>query len=280
MRGDVRPMKRNDVPSAMELSVGANWNQTSEDWYRVMQLSSGGCRCIEDGGRIVATASLLPYGTQLAWIGMVLTRSEYRRQGLARQLMEDVLATADRSGIRTLKLDATDQGRPLYESLGFVVEEAVERWGFEGDGSGTAQVKSGHGRDRLSNLSNDLIAQDLAAFGVDRGKLLETLLATSRCSASERGYVLSRPGRVARYVGPCIASTEEQARRLIEAHLEAEDNDQCQWYWDLLPANGGAVSSATKLGFTKCRSLWRMRRGEAIENNDAMVYAIAGFELG
>ena len=44
--------------------------------------------------------------------------------------------------------------------------------------------------------------------------------------------------------------------------------------------NPEAVRCATELGFTRRRVLWRMRRGEAIKNNDAMVYAIAGFELG
>src|SRR5271163_3494270 len=96
MTSAVRTMKPSDVLSAMELSTFANWNQTPADWYRIMQLSAEGCRCIEDVGRIVATATLLPYGTHLAWIGMVLTRPEYRRQGLARWLMEDAIASAER----------------------------------------------------------------------------------------------------------------------------------------------------------------------------------------
>ena len=41
-----------------------------------------------------------------------------------------------------------------------------------------------------------------------------------------------------------------------------------------------AVRCAEEFGFTRRRVLWRMRRGEMMENNDAMVYAIAGFELG
>ena len=280
MVGTVRTMKPDDVASAMELSIAANWNQTPEDWYRIMQLSPGGCRCIEDGGKIVASASLLPFGMQLAWIGMVLTRPEYRRQGLARQLMEDAMATAERSSIRTLKLDATDEGRPLYESLGFVVEEVVERWGRDSGEFLAAQEKPDLGGDDSSNVCAALLAQDRAAVGVDRGELLEALSAAGRCNASENGYALSRPGRVARYVGPCVANSEEEARRLVAAHLDVEARDHCHWYWDLLPANPGAVRVATRFGFTCRRSLWRMRRGESIKNNDAMVYAIAGFELG
>lgn len=280
MLGVVRTMSPDDVASAMELSSAANWNQTPEDWERVMQLSLGSCRCIDDDGRIVATASLLPYGAQLAWIGMVLTRPEYRRQGFARQLMEDAMATAERSGIRTLKLDATDEGRPLYESLGFVIEEKVERWGRGVGESLAAQGESGPDGDSSNKLSDSLITLDLAAFGVDRRGLLEALSGAGQRSVSESGFVFSRPGRVARYLGPCVAGTEKEGRRLIAVHIEAEASSQCPWYWDLLPANVGSVSCATELGFTRRRGLWRMRRGEAIRNNDAMVYAIAGFELG
>lgn len=286
MLSAVRTMKPSDVPSAMELSTVANWNQTPEDWHRVMQLFAEGCRCIEENGRIVATASLLPYGTQLAWIGMVLTRPEYRRQGLARRLMEDAITAAERSGIRTLKLDATDEGCPLYESLGFIVEETVERWGRDSGECAATKGTAGAGKERSCNaqISGDLFALDVEAFGAERKALLESLSAAGRCSSvTENGYVLSRRGRVAQYLGPCIADSGTDARQLIAAHLEAEESEgekPHNWYWDLLPANPEAIRCATEFGFTRRRVLWRMRRGEAIENNDAMVYAIAGFELG
>jgi GNAT superfamily N-acetyltransferase len=261
---------------------------------RIIQLSSEGCRCIENDGKIVATATLLPYGMRLAWIGMVLTRPEYRRQGLARRLMEDAIVAAERRGIHTLKLDATDEGRPLYEDLGFVVEKTVERWGR--DGGELIPVKADVRHDDVArqdhsqglHISDELFAWDTEAFGVSRKQLLEMLSDSGSCNATSDGYVLSRPGRTARYLGPCVTSSEADARLLIATHLqipentggECESSKSCNWYWDLLPANPEAVCCAENLGFTRRRVLWRMRRGEMMENNDAMVYAIAGFELG
>jgi GNAT superfamily N-acetyltransferase len=286
----VRTMNPSDVPSAMELSIAANWNQTPDDWHRIMQLSAEGCRCIEDAGRVVATATLLPYGTHLAWIGMVLTRSEYRRQGLAKWLMEDAIASAERCGIRTLKLDATNEGRLLYEGLGFVVEQTVERWGRDGGEFVAAkrEVGSNKGCCYGTQISNEMFSQDAKAFGVTRKQLLEMLSASGRCNTTGNGYILSRPGRRARHLGPCVATSEAEARKLIAVRLEnltrsgeeQEDSELSSWYWDLLPVNEEAVHCAVEFGFTRRRTLWRMRRGEAIKNNDAMVYAIAGFELG
>jgi GNAT superfamily N-acetyltransferase len=281
----MRNLTTGDVPSAMELSVAANWNQTPEDWCRIMQLPTTACRCIEDAGKIVATATLLPYGTHLAWIGMVLTRPEYRRQGLARRLMEEVIAIAERRGIHTLKLDATDDGRPLYESLGFVVEKIVERWGRDGGDQPGAQQNpvTTKGHAPSLQLSDELFSFDAEAFGVSRRGLLETLSASGKGNATAGGYVFSRHGRTARYLGPCVAGSELEAEHLIGAHLEekeSEDSKSLNWYWDLLPANAASIRCARKFGFTRRRTLWRMRRGQMMENNDAMVYAIAGFELG
>ena len=278
MLSAVRTMTPGDVSSAMELSAIANWNQTTDDWRRVMQLYPEGCRCIEDAGTVVATASLLPYGKRLAWIGMVLTRPQYRRRGLAKLLMEDAIASAERIGIRTLKLDATDEGQPLYESLGFVVEQTVERWGREGVAANEAKEESATEDDlRSALISGDLLHRDAESFGAGREKLLESLRASGRCTVTPNGYVLSRPGRVAQYLGPCMVDSEAAARQLIAEHLQGHS---CNWYWDLLPANSGAVRCAEELGFTRRRALQRMRRGEKIDTNDDRIYAIAGFELG
>ena len=279
MLSAVRTLTPNDIPSAMELSAIANWNQTPEDWLRVMHLYSEGCRCIEEAGSIVATASLLPYGKRLAWIGMVLTRPEYRRRGLAKLLMEDAIASAERSGIRTLKLDATAEGQPLYESLGFVVEQIVERWGRESTATSEApEAPAATQKDsRNMPISPDLLHRDAASFGVAREILLKSLRSSGRCTANANGYVLSRSGRVAQYLGPSMAGSHDDARRLIANHLQGASGN---WYWDLLPANNGAVRCAEELGFTRRRTLQRMRRGEAIHTNDDRIYAIAGFELG
>ena len=49
----------------------------------------------------------------------VYTRNEYRRQGLARKMVEMLIEDAWNKGATEISLDATKLGRPLYESLGF-----------------------------------------------------------------------------------------------------------------------------------------------------------------
>jgi GNAT superfamily N-acetyltransferase len=55
-----------------------------------------------------------------AIIQNVYTEPDWRRRGLALQLMKEIIAWARKTGIDSLVLHASDEGRPLYERLGFI----------------------------------------------------------------------------------------------------------------------------------------------------------------
>jgi GNAT superfamily N-acetyltransferase len=59
-----------------------------------------------------------PIGLE-AYILNVYTAPEARRQGLARALMQKLVAHARAAGVRRIWLRASDEGRPLYEDMGF-----------------------------------------------------------------------------------------------------------------------------------------------------------------
>jgi len=49
----------------------------------------------------------------------VYTKSEYRRKGISRRMVEMLIDEAKEKGVTEISLDATEMGRPLYEALGF-----------------------------------------------------------------------------------------------------------------------------------------------------------------
>lgn len=62
-----------------------------------------------------------------AHIMNVYTRKTYRRQGIAKRLMEELLKEAKEKVITHISLDATEEGRLLYEKLGFkAADEGME----------------------------------------------------------------------------------------------------------------------------------------------------------
>ena len=54
-----------------------------------------------------------------AIIQNVFTDPEWRRRGLGTLLMKEIIAWSKQTGIESLVLHASDEGRPLYEKLGF-----------------------------------------------------------------------------------------------------------------------------------------------------------------
>jgi GNAT superfamily N-acetyltransferase len=51
---------------------------------------------------------------------------EYRRRGIARELMKTMIAWCKGNGFRRVGLHASDEGRPLYESLGFTATNEMQ----------------------------------------------------------------------------------------------------------------------------------------------------------
>ena len=81
-----------------------------------------------DDGKVIGCASMSfmwimptfshPTGKR-AHLMNVYTRSEYRRQGIARKMVNMLIDETWKRGATEISLDATTMGRPLYESLGF-----------------------------------------------------------------------------------------------------------------------------------------------------------------
>ena len=266
----LRAMRTEDVPAACQLSAQAGWNQTEDDWRTLLELGPETCLAIEVHGQLAATTTLLCYRRRLAWIGMVLTKAEFQRHGLAKKLFREALKRADEMAVETIKLDATEQGQPLYEQFGFRGEEVVERWSRAN--SGTLQFPT------LQSSASPWRQVDPNYFGADRLSLLERLAARNPPAVQQQSYLFSRPGRTSAYLGPCVSDNPEGARSLISACVENSGGES--WYWDLFPRNQLAVTIASDLGFIPQRRLLRMARGKELRENRDAIYAIAGFELG
>jgi len=87
-----------------------------------------GWLAVSEKSEIVAGAGLwfvewpptvVDLSTRRAYLLNVYTESEYRRLGLARQLVTLMMDYCRDLGIRVITLHASDQGRSLYETLGF-----------------------------------------------------------------------------------------------------------------------------------------------------------------
>jgi GNAT superfamily N-acetyltransferase len=83
---------------------------------------------VEDDGVVIAGADVWLKPTQpglrsplnvVPYVLNVYTAPAVRRQGIARELLHLILEWAEQEGHPGVELHASDEGRPLYESLGF-----------------------------------------------------------------------------------------------------------------------------------------------------------------
>ena len=283
---EVRLLSQSDIPAAFKLKELAGWNQTEDDWRRLLQLEPLGCFAALWNGNMIGTTTTTSYGEELGWIGMVLVNPENRRRGVATRLMKTALDYLSRK-VPTVKLDATAEGKAVYECLGFEIESVIERWsGIASasslEDSARAETVAGLG----SNARNELLALDQQAFGVDRSRLIK-LLIDDACVAPVitrdkdgrvSGYALARRGTDADYVGPLVSSDHEQFAPLLDrtfAQLRGR-----QIYVDLSSASKRDKRVLADRGLMKQRDLIRMSYGKRNNSATHAVFAIAGPEVG
>jgi GNAT superfamily N-acetyltransferase len=253
----------------LRLKDAASWNQTADDLGRNLELSPEGCFAVDCEGRLASTATVIAYGRELAWIGMVLTDPPFRGRGFARQLFAHSLEWLDARGVACSKLDATSMGEPLYRSFGFEAECAIERWVRKPKPSALAG--------QPVSLPSSLHL-DRQVFAADRSELLSSLALHGSVNLGGGQYAMGRSGSKAAYFGPMIALNRSTAHRGVEWFLQEHGSSPA--YWDLLPSNADAVSLAKEFGFEPARQLVRMRRGNAAPPDRSKMFAIAGFEYG
>jgi len=278
---EIRLLCESDIAAAMDLKNLAGWNQTERDWHTLLQLEPDGCFAAVLDNRLVATTTTTSYGSELAWIGMVLVRPENRRTGIASRLLETALTYLEHK-VSVVKLDATADGKYVYERLGFEVESMVERWSRRGD----RLVGFERQQESLDfDTHRQILQLDRRAFGADRSQLLSQLLANSCVrpvvTRSEEGavagYAMARSGSDAAYVGPVVASERSHAAKLLDQMLEQLDSNPV--YVDLNRNWGDGQQLLSERGFEKQRDLIRMKRGVG-NPTTPLVFAIAGPEIG
>lgn len=131
-----------DMLMRIRLEMLRKVNELSDDYVFSDELITNSKRYFLEGnqttsialknGSVVACASMSyiemmptfshPTGNR-AHLMNVYTNADYRRKGVARKLVQMLIDEAKAKGVTEISLDATDLGRPLYETLGFCASD-------------------------------------------------------------------------------------------------------------------------------------------------------------
>jgi GNAT superfamily N-acetyltransferase len=250
-------------------------------WRREVEVylttQADGWFCVDDGGEIVAMAGALAYGSY-CWVGLVATLPDRQRQGFASRLSAHLLDWAKEHGCGTVALDANDNGRPVYERLGFrAVGPTVALLA-----PGSLPAPDGAGpRVEMADRVDDILALDRSVSGGDRTTLLRAIweiespaLFVVREAAEPAGYLFVRD----RLLGPGCARTPAIAEGLIRAALDGRSGEELRM---LVPIECGMTTTLFDLGFREQRRLTHMRFGELqLPGQRTHLFAQASFAAG
>jgi predicted N-acetyltransferase YhbS len=276
----IRHMTVSDIADGMRLKAEAGWNQIDADWRRFLALGKDGCFVAESEGRVVGSVTSCRFGS-VGWVAMLLVEKARRGARIGRGLLIKSLEHLEAGGARSIRLDATPAGRPLYESLGFQVDFPLLRYdGIFGEARIEEKTRPGEPADLPA-----VVALDRVATRTDRQSLIDRLIADNplECRVARplggpiRGFVLWRPGSSADQVGPCIAERDVGPTLLDDVARSLAGRPVIV---DILASHSDAIAWAEGHGLKRSRELWRMTRGEAAVEDLDRLWASSGPEMG
>lgn len=265
------------LSDCVALSAEAGWNQTSEDWALFLRHGTVlGLRTAQ--GVTVASAAVLPYPDDFAWISMVLVTASRRRQRIGTRILEACCAEIARRGLVAM-LDATPAGERIYRPLDFEAICNLSRW----QGVIDSGVDSPVGvRAMVAGDIPIVTGIDAATFGSRREFLIESLFRRrpqlAFVSEDNTGFVLARPGRMATQIGPLVATNEDAADTLLAAALSRVNGPV---FLDLIDGRDILVRNLRQRGFSVQRPFVRMGLNRCAPFGDpAHLFVVAGPEFG
>jgi GNAT superfamily N-acetyltransferase len=266
-------LSADDAPAGLKLSAEAHWNQNEADWR--FFLNKGNVFGVRDNaGLLVASAALLPYTQDNAWISMVLVTANWRRRGLATKLVDGCLAAAAKQGFVSW-LDATPAGATVYGPLGFAPTIQLRRLRLEN----STPVKTGTFQQSSAGKLDDIIARDRRSMGFDRSALLAERggRSGSRLLTNGDAVALVRDGRKARHIGPLFADNADRALALVDDIIRSETGPVLI---DAVSTQEDFLNGLTGSGWSIERPFQRMRFGSATTRDTELPFAVAGPEYG
>ena len=228
-----------DTHACWQLSQALRWPHREADWQQFISWAKahGAALAVRADGRLIGCGLAWHWGQEQGSIGMVIVDDAWQRRGIGKRLFKGLLQALEG---RDVMLQATAQGRPLYESLGFAAighaRQFHGHWQPPAEAGPTVSLAVDE-RTRLLQPQDvpALLAYDQRERGLARPALLQALLAQmdadERCAVSvdEQGHlcgygILRRFGR-GWVVGPLLADGADRAVALVKRLTQERTGD-------------------------------------------------------
>ncbi|HGG0584822.1 MULTISPECIES: GNAT family N-acetyltransferase [Bacillus] len=170
---------------------------------------------------LIASAAIILYGEALASIGMVIVHPDYKGRGIGKVITNSCMSSV--SAQTLIMLIATDEGKPLYEKLGFRVVSYVSKYICN---SYNANHKCAENEECMMVYKEGdlegIIKIDEGAFGTSRNEFLkQRIMQSEQCVVVKDtkedvvGYGISIQTPENKIIGPVVAKNNAMAMRIV-----------------------------------------------------------------
>ncbi len=116
---ELRDATPDDLSTIAALRDDVGWG--SQEWALRAVIGQADARCVlavTTDGSVAGVGSGIVYGP-MGFVGNMITATDHRRRGIGSAILEAVTEFLEGAGCVRLELNATSDGRPLYERHGF-----------------------------------------------------------------------------------------------------------------------------------------------------------------
>jgi GNAT superfamily N-acetyltransferase len=258
-------LRQSDIPAFLALAEEEGW--VCDPWEFDFHFARfpQGCRVIRSGAEPVAFVTAIRH-ERSGWVGNLLVRRGLRGRGLGRMLMAQALAALDDAGVTTVWLTASEDGRPLYETLGFRKIDTVVRW--RGGGWNGWPPAGGEYGPRLDEV-------DEAGWGDRRSDLLRGVVRRGAVHCGADGFLVVQPTGAGLQIGPWGSRCSTEAEALLEKVLGGCGPGAGRIFLDVPGGNPDAARLLGARGFRETGSTVLMYRGAPPDYRAAAIFALA-----
>jgi GNAT superfamily N-acetyltransferase len=260
----IESFRHADIDIFLELAEVEEWVCDRWEFEFLFRTFPRGCLAAKDGERPIGFITSIKYG-ESGWIGNLLVRKELRGNGVGTMLMAKALAALSAAGAGTVWLTASRSGKPIYETLGFVAVDVVNRWVGTGIG-GQAPVPE-------TITRGEMLAIDRAGWGDWRDTLIDAVVGRGRVLNVAGTFLVCQPCAGGLQIGPW--SGTEQGSQVLLGHALAAAEAGERIYLDVPIRNTVQTDLLLKKGFSIRGSTLLMCLGEATGYAPERIFALA-----
>lgn len=279
----VERLKKEQIGDIVTLSSYIGWDYNKEEIETIFD--SGIVYGVwNERKELIASAAIILYGEKLASIGMVIVHPDYKGSGIGKAITNACMKSV--SAQTPIMLIATDEGKPLYEKLGFRAVSYVSKYICNSYNVNNYCMRH---EDYMMNYEEcdleEIIKLDEYAFGTNRkGFVTKRIMQSEQCivvkdkEQNVLGYGLSIQTPENKIIGPVVAEDDAMAMRIVH-YLAREHHGKLRI--DVPEGKKDFMRKLESVGFQKVHTPpIMMRNSDRFLKRNGELYSIAAQIFG